>query len=88
MLPERLLVGVKNAQYDNEIRAGDSKMDGEGEGIDGFNAHVIVSDGGGGGEMSDILKVPVEGICKFEAQPGRDAVIILEGFIDVINSIW
>jgi len=69
VLPERLLVGVKDAKYDDVI-VGDGKMDGEEEGIDKFNAHVIVADGGGGREMSDIFKIAVESISKL-GSPGR-----------------
>lgn len=42
-------------------------MDGEGEGIEGFNAYVIIADRCSGGKISNIFKIPVEGICKLEA---------------------
>lgn len=62
LLPEGLLVGIKDTQDDNGAVAFNNKMDSKGEGIDGFYANTVIAYGGGGRQPADIVKENIQGI--------------------------
>jgi len=78
---------VKEAQDDNGGIRGDSKMYGKWEGVNGFNANVIVTDGGVGGQSADIAKENIEGVGKLEAEAKRNFVVIFHCLVNINDGI-
>ena len=87
MLPERFLVGVKDAEDDDGSVWLDGKMDGVRKDIDRFNPDVVVADGRSGRQTADLFKIAVQEISELEAQPVGAIIVVLECLIDVVYGI-
>ena len=84
-LPSRFQICIKDAKNDDGAVWFDGKVDGVGEGIDGLDADVVVTDGGGSGQATDLFEIDIEGVGELESQAVRAAVVILESGIDIVD---
>ena len=46
---QRFQISIKDSEDDDGVVGFDGKVDGVGEGVDGLNADVVITDGRGGG---------------------------------------
>ena len=52
-------MSIKDAENDDGVVIFDGEVDGIGEGVDGFNPDIIVTDSGGGRQAADLAELSI-----------------------------